>query len=89
MPDLSSFMGIFGILPISKDNAIQNHLILLWKFILFSNRDKANLDLFQIYKAKITCRSVYKIEYVIADKRGKLPTHLKNGENWYYYFRQK
>ena len=62
MPDLSSFIGIFGILPISKDNAIQNHLILLWKFILFSNRDKANLDLFQIYKAKITCRSVYKIE---------------------------
>ena len=48
---------------------------MLWKFILFSNRDKANLDLFQIYKAKV--RSVYKIEYAIADKCGKLPTHLK------------
>ena len=87
MPDLSSSTGIFGILPISEDNTIQNHLILLWKFVLFSNRDKANLDLFQIYKVKVG--SVYKIEYVIANKRGKLPTHLKKGENWYHYFKQK
>ena len=36
---------------------------------------KANSDLFQIYKVKV--KSVYKIEYAIADKRGKLAIHIK------------
>ena len=75
MPQLNVENVILQHFPCNTDNSIKHLLILLYKFILFQHRNiKSNISV-DVFVQKVT--SIEKIEYKVADKRGKICTHLK------------
>ena len=74
LPDMNYLNIIIGVLPCTGINMLINHIIMLFKHILFYNRDKSftpTLSMFQIQLNQIE-----RIEYKIAVKNGKTYNHL-------------
>ena len=80
LPDMNYSNIIIGVLPCTGINMLINHIIMMFKQILFYNRDKSftpTLSMFQIQLNQIE-----RIEYKIAVKNGKTYNHLCKWSNY-------
>lgn len=74
LPSANSINVIYGIHPCKKTNWLENHLLLLFKQIVYNGRNNPNILTLSYFKQKVS--EIQKIEYKIAQKRNKLPVHL-------------
>ena len=79
LPDLESTYIIYGILPYSLSNALENLLLVLYKHLLFYGRDNCKYISLESFKIKV--KNVRRIEYNIARDKGKLDKHLNKWKN--------
>ena len=68
---------IYGILPSSIDNALENTLILLYKQLVFTCKERTNDLTLNLYKSKL--KQLESVEYTINKTKHKFGTHRKNG----------
>jgi hypothetical protein len=67
---------LYGFTPGNADNALVNHVLLIYKQVLFYNREKGNeTNLMSFFLTKL--KNTRNIELIIAKKRNKLYTHYK------------
>ena len=77
---MSEEVILYGIIPWSRANWLQNHIILLYKQFLFQNRDRPNNLALCKFQAELNQIEV--IEYRIASKRDRMFTHLQKWEKY-------
>ena len=66
---------IYGILPSSIDNALENTLILLYKQLVFTCKERTNDLTLNLYKYKL--KQLESVEYTINKNKHKFGIHRK------------
>ena len=75
MPSLSPTHILYGLLPVTLENKLENHMIILYKLIIFTCRTKSSVPRLPMFQIKL--KEVMTIEHKIAIKNGKILHHLQ------------
>ena len=74
MPSLSPTHILYGLLP-TMENKLENHMIILYKLIIFTCRTKSSVPRMPIFQIKL--KEIMTMEPRIAIKNGKILNHLQ------------
>ena len=64
----------YGMLPHSKENNLINHILLMFKMVLFEARNSIKPPTIHNFMAKL--KDTYDVEHYIAGKKNKLSYHF-------------
>ena len=80
--DFSLIDVLFGKFDIDEDFIVINHILLLAKFYIYTNRSKLDntKPSLEVFKAKL--KATFNIEFLIAKRNGKLVQHYKKWESF-------
>ena len=79
MPKFEQNVILYGLTPFNRNNALQNHILLLFKQFVYMCRDETKM--LSLHKFKIYIDQIQKIEYKIAKKNNKIICHLNKWQN--------
>ena len=80
LPPMKEQIILYGVFPIVKENLLCNHIILMFKIMMYRGRDMGNTPTLAIFKNYLS--DIYKIETKIATNNCKL---AKNNMKWRFY----
>ena len=80
LPPMKEQTILYGVFPIVKENLLCNHIILMFKIIMYRGRDMGNTPTLAIFKNYLS--DIYEIETKIATNKCKL---AKNNKKWRFY----